>query len=218
MATEAEEQEEKGVEATVMEGEEQAEGLGQDDKHDDQNSGNKSPENVSPQNDDTDTPVGSKEKLIDNEKIEESNENGESPERPAENETSHDASGSQEEQEQVSPNGTDVQDPTASETSPKNENVNGSIAVSSIKASPIEATAEVSVKKNPSATTREILADLPAEQDPSDSALEGMRLLQCVEWIRDRLIESQLCAEDQSFVSATLVLHAIPDVCLVAGR
>eukprot|EP00960_Hanusia_phi_P078083 768781-Hanusia_phi.AAC.7 len=193
MATEAEEEEEKGEVVTAMEGGEQAEGSVQGEKHEGESSGKRSPESTSG----IESPVGTREKPIEGEKVDESHENGDAAERSAESEA---ASQHADDEEQVSPDAASGKEANAFETTTDNGNMHGSIAISPIKGSPGDSVpAEISIKKNTLATTREIMADLPSEQDPSDSALEGMRLLQCVEWVRDRLIESNVCAEDQSF-------------------
>ncbi len=42
---------------------------------------------------------------------------------------------------------------------------------------------------------------LPPEFDPSGSTLEGLRVLQCIEWLRDRILDGSLGHENAEMVS-----------------
>jgi hypothetical protein len=44
-------------------------------------------------------------------------------------------------------------------------------------------------------------SQLPPEFDPSGSTLEGLRVLQCIEWLRDRILEGSLGHEDAEMVT-----------------
>ena len=41
---------------------------------------------------------------------------------------------------------------------------------------------------------------LPPEFDPSGSTLEGLKVLQCIEWLRDRILDGSLGSEDAEMV------------------
>ena len=45
-------------------------------------------------------------------------------------------------------------------------------------------------------SANEAMANLPEEVDPADSSLDGMRVLQCIEWIRDRVIDANITTEE----------------------
>ena len=44
-------------------------------------------------------------------------------------------------------------------------------------------------------------SSLPAELEPSGSTLEGLRVLQCIEWLRDRIMDASLGHDDVEMVS-----------------
>lgn len=47
-----------------------------------------------------------------------------------------------------------------------------------------------------SVATVDAMANLPDEVDAADAGIEGMRVLQCIEWIRDRIIDANIGTDD----------------------
>ena len=50
--------------------------------------------------------------------------------------------------------------------------------------------------ENTSAAASAAMANLPGEVDPAGAGLDGMRVLQCIEWIRDRVIDANIGTDD----------------------
>jgi hypothetical protein len=43
-------------------------------------------------------------------------------------------------------------------------------------------------------------SQLPPESDPSGSTLEGLRVLQCIEWLNDRIMDGSIGHDDSEMV------------------
>lgn len=50
-------------------------------------------------------------------------------------------------------------------------------------------------------TFHDPLADLPEEFNTGESTKEGMRVLQCIEWLRDRIVDGKLGDEETEMVT-----------------
>jgi hypothetical protein len=57
---------------------------------------------------------------------------------------------------------------------------------------------------------------LPPEFDPSGSTLEGLRVLQCIEWLRDRILDGSLGHENAEMVSKPKPCDSAPEIAYIS--
>lgn len=62
-----------------------------------------------------------------------------------------------------------------------------------------------------------VMEGLPDEYNQTNSAVEGMRVLQCIEWLRDRIIDSKFGDEETEMVRGPAVPNRFAAECMRSG-